>query len=166
LVASAYLIPVLLALWIGHISDRATHKSALTRAGTGACASVVMAILILAGVSAPLTALSMLLLVTSIAVPITQGAVNTALLHTLVEPDQIGTATGLCVGVGNILGAAAPTVVGWFIGISHGEYLGAFGFISALNLVQGIIYWRIAHWERVRADRFSTPEPALLKARA
>ena len=165
-VASAYLIPVLLALWIGHVSDRATHESALTRAGTGGWASLVMAILIMAGVNAPLTALSMLLLVTSIAVPITQGAVNTALLHTLVEPEHIGTATGLCVGVGNILGAAAPAVVGWFIGISHGEYLGAFGFISAVNLVQGVVYWRIARWERGRADKLSTAEPSLLKARA
>jgi sugar phosphate permease len=165
-VASAYLIPVLLALWIGQISDRATHKSALTRAGTGAWASLVMAILILAGVSAPFTILSMLLLVTSIAVPITQGAVNTALLHTLVEPEQIGTATGLCVGVGNILGAAAPAVVGWFIGISHGEYLGAFGFISALNVVQGLVYGRIAHWERGRMDAPGAVEQTLSKARA
>jgi sugar phosphate permease len=163
-VASAYLIPILLALYVGHISDRASSKRALTRAGTGAWASVVMAILILAGVNAPLTALSMLLLVTSIAVPITQGAVNTALLHTLVEPGQIGTATGLCVGVGNILGAAAPAVVGWFIGFWHGEYLGAFGFISALNLVQGLVYWRIARWERFRAQELSTEEPSLLRA--
>ena len=165
-VAAAYLIPVLLALWIGHISDRATHKSALTRAGTGAWASVVMAILILAGVNAPVTMLSLVLLVTSIAVPITQGAVNTALLHTLVEPNQIGAATGLCVGVGNILGAAAPAVVGWFIGISHGEYLGAFGFISALNLLQGLVYWRIARWERERDHTPDTAEQPLLKARA
>ena len=82
------------------------------------------------------------------AAPITHGAANTALLHELVAPDQIGTATGLCVGVGNVLGAAGPVAVGWFIGVSHGEYVGAFGFIGALTLLQGLVYWIIARWEK------------------
>ncbi|HEV2199841.1 MAG TPA: MFS transporter [Bryobacteraceae bacterium] len=143
-VASAYLIPVLLAIWIGAVSDRGS----MPRATVGAWASLAMAILIVAGVNAPITLLSMLLLVTSMAAPITHGAANTALLHELVSPDQIGAATGLCVGVGNVLGAAGPVAVGWFIGISHGEYVGAFGFIGALTLLQGVAYWRIASWEK------------------
>jgi ACS family glucarate transporter-like MFS transporter len=148
-VASAYLIPVLLTLWIGHVADRhAILDAKPRRAIVGAWASLAMAIFIVAGVTAPFTLLSMLLLVTSMAAPITHGAANTALLHELVEPDQIGRATGLCVGVGNILGAAGPTAVGWFIGISHGEYIGAFGFIGALTLLQGLVYWRIADWEK------------------
>ncbi len=145
-VASAYLIPVLLTLWIGQFAD----ARLIRRAAVGAWVSFAMAIFIVAGVTAPSTLLSMLLLVTSMAAPITQGAANTALLHELVEPDQIGSATGLCVGVGNILGAAGPAAVGWFIGISHGEYVGAFGFIGALTLVQGLVYWRIANWEKLR----------------
>jgi len=92
--------------------------------------------------------LSMLLLVTSMAAPITQGAANAALLHELVQPDEIGGATGLCGGVGNILGAAGPTLVGWFIGHAGGEYLGAFGFLGALNLLQALVYGRIGAWER------------------
>jgi sugar phosphate permease len=160
-VASAYLIPVLLALWIGHWADRRSSRDATPRATAGVWASIVMAIFIVAGVTAPFTLLSMLLLVTSFAAPITHGAVNTALLHELVEPDQIGRATGLCVGVGNLLGAAGPTAVGWFIGLSHGDYIGAFGFIGALTLVQGFVYWRIALWENrngtVTARRFPTP---------
>jgi len=147
-VASAYLIPVLLTLWIGYVADRsALLDKKPRRAIVGAWASLGMAIFIVAGVTAPFTLLSMLLLVTSMAAPITHGAVNTALLHELVEPDQIGRATGLCVGVGNILGAAGPAAVGWVIGISHGEYVGAFGFIGALTLLQGLVYWRIAGWE-------------------
>jgi sugar phosphate permease len=161
-VASAYLIPVLLALWIGHVSDRVS----LPHATVGAWASVVMAILIVAGVNAPFTVLSMLLLVTSIAVPITQGAANTALLHELVEPEQIGRATGLCVGVGNILGAAGPAAVGWFIGLSHGEYVGAFGFLSAVNLLQGLVYWRIASWEKRGGAVQNIAQRPLLKVRA
>ena len=149
-VASAYLIPVLLALWIGHLADRKAEQGSTPRAIVSAWTSAGMAILIVAGVNAPLTLVSMVLLVTSMAAPITQGAANTALLHELVEPGQIGSATGLCVGVGNILGAAGPTVVGWFISHAGGEYLGAFGFLGAVNLVQGLVYWRIAAWERAR----------------
>lgn len=147
-VAAAYLIPVLLALWIGQFAD----KRCLSRAMVSAATSVAMAVLILAGVSAPWTMIAMVLLITSMAAPITQGAANTALLHELVNPDQIGSATGLCVGVGNILGAGGPAVVGWFITHAHGEYTGAFGSIAALNLLQALIYWRIAAWER-RSDR-------------
>jgi sugar phosphate permease len=149
-VASAYLIPVLLTLWVGHLAD----ERSIRRAIVGVWASIAMTILIVAGVTAPFTLLSMLLLVTSIGAPITHGAANTALLHELVEPDQIGAATGLCVGVGNILGAGGPAAVGWFIGISHGEYVGAFGFIGALTLVQGLVYWRIASWEKHGATVF------------
>lgn len=168
-VASAYLIPVLLALWIGAFADRASRRGAdrgsLPRASVGAWASLAMAILIVAGVNAPFTLLSMLLLVTSMAAPITHGAANTALLHELVAPDQIGTATGLCVGVGNVLGAAGPVVVGWFVGISHGEYVGAFGFIGALTLLQGLVYWRIAGWEkRTRAVAPALRKPSLSRA--
>jgi sugar phosphate permease len=161
-VASAYLIPVLLALWVGYFSD----LRSIPHAAVGAWASVVMAIFIVAGVNAPFTVVSMLLLVTSIAVPITQGAANTALLHELVEPDQIGRATGLCVGVGNILGAAGPAAVGWFIGHAGGEYIGAFGFISALNLVQGLVYWRIVSWEKRGDHAKGVAERRLLKVRA
>jgi sugar phosphate permease len=158
-VASAYLIPVLLTLWIGYLADRTSVRRAIV----GAWASVAMTILIVSGVNSPFTLLSMLLLVTSIAAPITHGAVNTALLHELVEPDQIGAATGLCVGVGNILGAGGPAAVGWFIGISHGEYVGAFGFIGALTLLQGLVYWRIASWEKRNAG--STVAPRLPTSR-
>jgi cyanate permease len=105
------------------------------------------------------------LLVTSIAAPITQGAANTALLHELVNPDQIGSATGLCVGVGNILGAAGPAVVGWFIGHAHGEYAGAFGSIAALNLLQGLIYWRIARWEQSGDRAHAAAESARIALR-
>lgn len=147
-VAAAYLIPVVLALWIGYVGDRAKARGSASRASVGAWAALGMAILVVAGVNAPFTWLAMLLLVTSMAAPITQGAANTALLHELVEPDQIGRATGLCVGIGNVLGAAGPVAVGWFIGLSHGEYVGAFGFIGALSLLQGLVYWRIASWER------------------
>ena len=112
----------------------------MRRARVGALASVAMAVMILAAVIVPNTIISMLLLVVSMAAPITYGAVNTSLMHAFVPPEQIGRATGIFVGVANVLGGAAPTVVGWLIGIFRGEYLAAFGFIGALNLFQAILY--------------------------
>jgi len=160
-VAAAYLIPVAAALWIGYFADRPR----LSRAMISAATSIAMAALIVAGVNAAITWIAVVLLVASMAAPITQGAANTALLYGLVGPEQIGSATGLCVGVGNILGAAGPTVAGWFIGHAHGEYAGAFGSIAALNLLQGLIYWRIALWER-RSDRSrAAAEDALIALR-
>jgi ACS family D-galactonate transporter-like MFS transporter len=135
-VAAAYLIPVGLALGIAYASDR----TSLSRAAVGAIASVAMAAMIPAAVLAPNTVVSMLLLVISMAAPITYGAMNTSIMHTLAPPEQIGRATGIFVGVGNVLGAAGPTVVGWLIGMFRGEYLAAFGFIAALNLAQAIVY--------------------------
>ena len=161
-VAAAYLIPVLAALWIGHFADRRL----LSRAMVSAATSVAMAVLIVAGVNAPITWIAMVLLVASIAAPITQGAANTALLHELVNPDQIGSATGLCVGVGNILGAGGPAVVGWFISHAHGEYAGAFGSIAALNILQGLVYWRIASWERRSGGSRIASEGAFAKVQA
>jgi hypothetical protein len=92
----------------------------------------------------------MLLLVISMAAPITYGAVNTSIMHSLVAPEQIGRATGIFVGVANVLGAAGPTIVGWLIGFFRGEYLAAFGFISALNLAQAILYFLVGLREEPR----------------
>jgi ACS family glucarate transporter-like MFS transporter len=140
LVASAYLVPVALALAVAYASDH----TRLPRAAVGAIASVVMAVMILAAVVTPSTIVSMLLLVISMAAPITYGAMNTSIMHRLAPPEQIGRATGIFVGVGNVLGAAGPAIVGWLIGVFHGEYLAAFGFISALNLAQAILYLLVA----------------------
>ncbi len=162
-VAAAYLIPVVCSrCGSANVRDRAKARDSRTRASVGAWAALAMAIFIVAGVNAPFTCSSMLLLVTSMAAPITQGAANTALLHELVEPDQIGRATGLCVGIGNVLGAAGPVAVGWFIGLSHGEYVGAFGFIGALSLSKG---WSIGE-SRAGREAFRTPESRLFPRQA
>jgi len=141
-VACAYLIPVGLALLAGYAADRS-----MQRARVGALASVAMAAMIVAAVLAPNTIVSMLLLVISMAAPITYGAMNTSLMHELVPPEQIGRATGIFVGVANVLGAAGPAIVGWLIGIFRGQYLAAFGFISAVNLVQAALYVLIGRGE-------------------
>ena len=143
-VACAYLVPVALALAIGYAAD----FSKLPRATVGAISSLVMAVMILAAVLAPNTIVSMLLLVISMAAPITYGAMNTSIMHRLAPPEQIGRATGIFVGAGNVLGAAGPAIVGWLIGVFRGEYLAAFGFISALNLAQALLYLLVGRQER------------------
>jgi sugar phosphate permease len=138
-VALAYLVPISLALVIGYISDRT-----MQRATVAAVCSVVMAAMILCAVMVSSAILSLILLITSFAAAITYGATNTSLLHTLAPPDQVGRGTGIFVGAGNVLGAAGPTVIGYLIGRFSGKYLVAFGFISALNLLQALLYLWIA----------------------
>ncbi|HEV2687741.1 MAG TPA: MFS transporter [Bryobacteraceae bacterium] len=139
-VALSYLLPIGLALVIGYVSDKT-----MRRAMVAAVCSVAMASMILAAVTVSNPIVSMLLLVISIAAPITYGATNTSLLHVLAPPDQAGRSTGICVGVANFLGAAGPTIIGYLIGRFSGRYLAAFAFISALNLAQACLYLRIAH---------------------
>jgi sugar phosphate permease len=139
-VSLSYLIPITLALLIGYISDRT-----MLRAPVAAACSIVMAAMIFAAVMVPNAIVSMLLLVISFAAPITYGATNTSLLHVLAPADQVGRSTGICVGVGNVLGAAAPTIIGYLIGLFSGKYLVAFGFIAALNILQAGLYLMIGN---------------------
>jgi len=144
-VSLSYLIPIALALMIGYVSDRT-----MLRAPVAAACSIVMAAMILAAVMVPNAVVSMLLLVISFAAPITYGATNTSLLHVLAPADQVGRSTGICVGVGNVLGAAAPTVIGYLIGLFSGKYLVAFGFIAVLNVMQAGLYLMIGNpWKGV-----------------
>ncbi len=145
-VALTYLVPISLALLIGYISDRT-----MRRATVAAVCSVVMAAMILGAVVVPNAAVSLVLLVTSFAAAVTYGATNTSLLHALAPPDQIGRGTGIFVGGGNVLGAAGPTIIGYLIGRFSGKYLVAFGFISALNLVQALLYLWIGRLGKGRA---------------
>ena len=148
-VALSYLLPILLALVIGYFSDRT-----MRRATVAAVASIVMAIMIVGAVVIPSAIASMLLLVISFAAPITSGAANTSLLHVLAPADQVGRSTGICVGAANVLGAAAPTVIGYLIGLFRGRYLAAFGFLAALSLVQALFYFLIDY------PRKGAPGPA------
>jgi sugar phosphate permease len=137
-VALAYLLPISLALLIGYVSDRSMRRTTVA-----ALCSVAMALMILGAVTVSNPIVSMLLLVTSFAAPITYGATNTSLMHVLAPPDQVGRGTGIFVGIANVLGAAGPTIIGYLIGRFSGKYLVAFGSIGALNLLQALLYLRI-----------------------
>jgi hypothetical protein len=100
----------------------------------GAATSAVVAIMVLFSVVVPATPLSVLLLVTSLAAPMIYGAMNASIMQTVALPEQIGRATGVFVGVGNLIGGLAPVIIGYLIGIFRGRYLAAFAFVSAVNL--------------------------------
>jgi sugar phosphate permease len=153
-VALSYLLPISLALVIGYVSDRT-----MRRATVAAAASIVLALMVIGAVVVPNPIVSMLLLVISFAAPITYGATNTSLMHVLAPPSQVGRSTGICVGVANVLGAGAPTVIGYLVGVFSGRYLAAFAFISALNVAQALLYLRVEHLSRPKTCGSLTPRP-------
>jgi sugar phosphate permease len=134
-IALSYLLPITVALCMGYFADR-TMRPAMVSAGT----SAVVAAMVLASVTVSNTVVCVLLLVTVLAAPMIYGAMNASIMQGLVQSEQIGRATGVFVGAGNLVGGLAPVIIGYLIGVSGGRYLPAFGFISAVNLVLVILY--------------------------
>jgi MFS transporter, ACS family, glucarate transporter len=134
----SYLIPVPVAMMMGYFADRT-----LRPAMVGGVTAVMVALLVLGSVIVPSTIVSVLLLVTSLASPVIYGAMNTSIMQELAPPGQIGRATGIFVGVGNLVGGLAPTLIGYLIAAFSGRYLAAFGFISIVNVVMVILYFSI-----------------------
>ncbi len=137
-VALSYTIPIGVTLGMGYFADR-TMRPAMVGAGT----SVVVAAMVLVSVTVPNTVASVLLLVTALAAPMIYGAMNATLMQGLAPPEQIGRATGIFVGAGNLLGGLAPTIIGYLIGVFGGRYLAAFGFVSAANFALVFLYYLI-----------------------
>lgn len=135
-VALCYALPIAVALGTGYWADR-TMRPALVGAGT---AGLVAAMILIAVTGINLVA-SVLLLVTALAAPMIYGAMNASLMQRLAPANQIGRATGIFVGVGNLVGGLAPTIVGYLIGLFRGRYVVAFGFISAVNVVLLMLYF-------------------------
>ena len=71
------------------------------------------------------------------------GAMNASIMQVLVPPEQIGRATGIFVGLGNLVGGLAPVTLGYLIGRFAGRYLAAFGFVSAVNAALVFFYFLI-----------------------
>lgn len=137
-VALSYTLPIVVSLGLGYFADR-TMRPALV----GTLTSAVVAALILASVAVSSAIASVLLLVTSLAAPMIYGAMNASIMQSLALPKQIGRATGIFVGIGNLIGGLAPTIIGFLIAHFRGRYLGAFGFISVVNLAMVILYFSI-----------------------
>jgi len=149
-VALSYTIPIGVALGMGYLADRAMRPAMV-----GAITSGVVAAMILGSVTVPNTVIAVLLLVTALAAPMIYGAMNASILHALARPEQIGRGTGIFVGVGNLIGGVAPTIIGYLIGVFGGRYLAAFGFISGVNLVLLILYSLIGRKPKGSAEVFA-----------
>jgi sugar phosphate permease len=137
-VSLCYVIPIGVALGLGCYADR-TRRPAMVGAETGA----VVAAMVLVAVTVPNTVIAVLLLVAALAAPMIYGAMNASIMQRLAMPQQIGRATGIFVGAGNLIGGLAPAILGYLIGRFGGRYLAAFGFISAVNLVLMILYFLV-----------------------
>ena len=146
-VAWTYWIPVPLAILAGYFADR-SMRPALVGSATGA----VVGVLVLTAVLVPSTVASVLLLATTLASPVIYGALNASIMQRMALPDQIGRATGIFVGLSNLVGGLSPTVIGYLIGHFGGRYLAAFGFISAVNFMLVFLYLPL--------DRIAKPRTA------
>jgi len=137
-VAASYLLPIAVGLALGFVADRTMRPAALAAASSG-----VVAALVLMSVVVHNTVLAVLLLVTTLAAPMIYAAVNVSIVHSVVPVEQIGRATGLFIGLGNLIGGLAPTIIGYLISHFGGRYLAAFAFVSAVDLALIALYLAI-----------------------
>jgi MFS-type transporter involved in bile tolerance (Atg22 family) len=85
---------------------------------------------------------------TLIAVPGLIGALNGALLHTMVKPEGVARGTGIYSGCGSILSAAGPVIFGSTITWLDGSYWGGFAFLAVMNIIGAICYYALHVQER------------------
>lgn len=133
--ALAYLLPIGVLLLFGYLADRTMRRALM-----GAYGCILGALCVLGAISVPARLLAVLLLVLAAAPPAIMGAMNVSLLQVFIDRHYIGRATGMCVGIANLVGSIGPGLVGYLLGASGGNYGIAFGFISAIYLVMSGTY--------------------------
>ncbi|MFQ5741796.1 MAG: MFS transporter, partial [Acidobacteriota bacterium] len=125
-----YLLATALSFAVSYIADR-TMKRALTAAWV----SLFFVFVVLPGAMLLPPVGSALLLSSLTAVCISSGALQGALIHTLIRPEAIARGTGIYIGVGTFVSAAGPTIFGLLINALDGQYWGGFLFLALLNAV-------------------------------
>jgi ACS family D-galactonate transporter-like MFS transporter len=141
-----YVLATILTLVVGYIADRT-----MQRALAGAWVSVAFVILILPAQILSTTG-SALLLSTLIFVASSTGALNGALMQTLVRPEAIARGTGVYAGIGMLSSAIGPWLFGMLISTLAGQYWGGFAFLGVLNIVGATAYFTL-HRVSVRARK-------------
>lgn len=152
-VAASYLLPIAVGLALGFVADRTMRPAAVAAASSG-----VVAVLVPISVVVHSTVIAVLLLVTTLAAPMIYAATNVSIVHGVVPLEQIGRATGLFIGLGNLVGGLAPTIIGYLISLFGGRYLAAFGFVSAVDLALIALYLAI---DRIFANQASSTQVQL-----
>jgi sugar phosphate permease len=141
-----YVLATVLTLLVGYLADRT-----MQRALTGAWVSVAFVLLIIPAQMLSTTG-SALLLSTLIFVASSTGALNGALMHTMVRPEAIARGTGVYAGIGMLSSAVGPWLFGMLISELAGHYWGGFVFLAVLNTVGAIAYFTL-HRLSARARR-------------
>ena len=132
-----YLVATVLTLLVGYLADRT-----MQRALAGVWVSVAFVLLIFPAQMLP-TSASALLLSTLIFVAGSTGALNGALMHTMVRPEAIARGTGVYTGIGMLSSAIGPWLFGMSISTLAGQYWGGFAFLALLNAVSAITYFTL-----------------------
>lgn len=88
----------------------------------------------------------------SIFVASSTGALNGALMQTMVRPEAIARGTGVYAGIGMLSSAVGPWLFGMLISELAGDYWGGFAFLAVLNIVGAIAYFTL-HRLSARARR-------------
>jgi len=132
-----YAVATVLTLLVGYLADRT-----MQRALAGAWVSVAFVVLIIPAQMLS-TAGSALLLSTLIFVASSTGALNGALMHTMVRPEAIARGTGIYAGIGMLSSAVGPWLFGMLISSLAGQYWGGFAFLAVLNAMGAIAYFTL-----------------------
>ena len=114
----------------------------MLRALTGAAVCLLFVVLIVPAQALP-TWGSAILLSTLIGVPGTTGALNGALMHTMIRSSGIARATGVYTGIGNLVSAFGPTFFGVLISRLGGQYWGGFLFLGLVNAAGAVAYFAL-----------------------
>lgn len=129
-----YLLATVLTLLVGYLADRT-----MRRALAGAWVSVAFVLLIFPAQMLSASG-SALLISTLIFVASSTGALNGALMHTMVRPEAIARGTGAYAGIGILTSAIGPMLFGMLITKLGGQYWAGFAFLAVLNVIGAIAY--------------------------
>jgi hypothetical protein len=132
----------------------------MLRALTGAIVCILFVILIVPAQTLP-PWWSAVLLSTLIGVPGTTGALNGALMHTMIRSSGIARATGVYVGLGNVVSVVGPVLFGVLIGTLGGRYWGGFLFLALVNAGGAVAYF-VLHRQASRAIRNAGASAAIV----
>jgi ACS family D-galactonate transporter-like MFS transporter len=146
-----YVLATILTLLVGYLADRT-----MQRALAGVWVSVAFVLIIPAQMLS--TTGGALLLSTLIFVASSSGAVDGALMHTMVRPDAIARGTGIYAGIGMLSSAIGPWLFGMLISQPAGQYWGGFAFLAVLNIPGAIAYFTLHRLSAVRRIQDGTVE--------
>lgn len=128
-------VGLLLTIWVGAHTDR-THKKAVWLIWGFVLGAVA---LFLSAITGPIVGSALFLcasiaFINGITTPMIHGVI-----HSMSYTWSIGSNTGVMTGVGNTIGAFAPTIMGALVTVATGHYYLAFTFLIVTFLIAAMI---------------------------